>query len=406
MSTILKALRKLEEETQKGRTGAPLPGPTPEPPPRRSRLPLIALVSSAVLAAGIAGWALWLRSPAPVDTSVLVATETAGRPDAAPSVSTPAPAPPGEAPSAATPTPAPVPSLERPAAGAPPRAVAPPPRPAYGVPEPVGNAPEPPSAAASARDFAAPPPEIPNTPPSPPAATAPEPKRRLTASRPSVPKPFSENDGARNDPPPSPPPSPKRLPAAGDASSTSVRPTPQTGNPAMERPKPSPAFQAEATTSRPRSAEPPPALSLFRKPTPSPAREPVRQPSSASAPAPESEIAAFEPEPEPDTEEGPDESGMISVSEASGTTANTASAADAGIPAAHRNLPVQRAKAIGLEIQALVWSPDPDSRMAVINGAILYRGGSVGEFTLTHIGEDYVVIRKDGKLTRVDFVLQ
>lgn len=85
----------------------------------------------------------------------------------------------------------------------------------------------------------------------------------------------------------------------------------------------------------------------------------------------------------------------------SGTTAE-----DSNVAAAHRDLPVRRGKEIGLEIQALVWSPVPASRMAVINGAILHTGGSVADVTVTHIGEDYVVIRKEGELLRVDFVLQ
>jgi hypothetical protein len=44
--------------------------------------------------------------------------------------------------------------------------------------------------------------------------------------------------------------------------------------------------------------------------------------------------------------------------------------------------------------------------MAVINGTILKHGAAVGDATLTHIGEDYIVIRRDGALARVDFVMQ
>lgn len=61
---------------------------------------------------------------------------------------------------------------------------------------------------------------------------------------------------------------------------------------------------------------------------------------------------------------------------------------------------------MGLEIQALVWSPNPDSRMAVINGAILHASGSIEDMTITHIGEDYIVVRKGGEELRVDFVIQ
>ena len=61
---------------------------------------------------------------------------------------------------------------------------------------------------------------------------------------------------------------------------------------------------------------------------------------------------------------------------------------------------------MGLEIQALVWSPNPDSRMAVINGAILHAGGAIENMTVTHIGEDYIVVRKGGEELRVNFVIQ
>jgi hypothetical protein len=97
---------------------------------------------------------------------------------------------------------------------------------------------------------------------------------------------------------------------------------------------------------------------------------------------------------------------MISPAPSQSADSSGSEAQDSNVAAAHRDLPVRRAKEIGLQIQALVWSPVPASRMAVINGAILHTGGAVEDVTVTHIGEDYVVIRKDGELLRVDFVLQ
>jgi hypothetical protein len=344
VSAILKALRKLEEETRQGRSETPPPGPTPEPARRRSPLPTIALSLIAALAAGAAGWALWLRPPAPGEKTVLAARETAAPRDTAPGRSTPTipTEPPSPAPVPETsPSPIPISASDL--------------RP---EPEPI----RPPSPKTSAQAVRRDPP-----PPVPIRPAAPEGIPTGTAS------PASTN---------------ARIPATGEEE-TAPRP------PVAPRTTTVPPDASTATVSRPASSEPP-ALSLFRRPTPSETDPPAPSASNRDRGKTDDRM-------ETRGDDRDDESERLPGSDTSGHIA--ASVRDR-IPAAHRNLPVERAQALGLEIQALVWSPDPDFRMAVINGTILKHGATVGDATLTHIGEDYIVIRRDGALARVDFTVR
>ncbi|MCP4112832.1 MAG: GspB domain-containing protein [Desulfobacteraceae bacterium] len=50
-----------------------------------------------------------------------------------------------------------------------------------------------------------------------------------------------------------------------------------------------------------------------------------------------------------------------------------------------------------LTIQALVWSSDPEGRMAMINNKIIRMGGSVDGIVVTHIDGDYVIVREGDK---------
>jgi hypothetical protein len=45
-------------------------------------------------------------------------------------------------------------------------------------------------------------------------------------------------------------------------------------------------------------------------------------------------------------------------------------------------------------VQAIAWSNDPKSRLAVINGLILREGESIDNIIVMHIGKDAVVFRK------------
>jgi hypothetical protein len=56
-----------------------------------------------------------------------------------------------------------------------------------------------------------------------------------------------------------------------------------------------------------------------------------------------------------------------------------------------------------LKIQAIVWSPIADERMAVINTRIVREGGSVEGFSVVEIRSDDVIVRESGRLYRVAF---
>jgi hypothetical protein len=56
-----------------------------------------------------------------------------------------------------------------------------------------------------------------------------------------------------------------------------------------------------------------------------------------------------------------------------------------------------------LKVQAIVWSPTPQERMAVLNNQIVREGDAVDDFTVVAIGPDDVVVRKDGQMWRAIF---
>ena len=61
------------------------------------------------------------------------------------------------------------------------------------------------------------------------------------------------------------------------------------------------------------------------------------------------------------------------------------------------SIPVQQAHESGLHLQAIAWSSDPKSRIAVINGRVLREGGSVERVLVTHIGKNEVIFKKGGE---------
>ena len=61
------------------------------------------------------------------------------------------------------------------------------------------------------------------------------------------------------------------------------------------------------------------------------------------------------------------------------------------------SMPVKPAHESGLHLQAIAWSSDPNSRIAVINGQVLREGGSVERALVTHIGKNEVVFKKQGE---------
>ena len=72
----------------------------------------------------------------------------------------------------------------------------------------------------------------------------------------------------------------------------------------------------------------------------------------------------------------------------------------------HEDLPVKTPDEAGLAIQALVWSAAPEDRLVVVNGNILKEGGSIEGASVAFIGEDYIIVRKDGARWKLKFQLK
>ncbi len=60
---------------------------------------------------------------------------------------------------------------------------------------------------------------------------------------------------------------------------------------------------------------------------------------------------------------------------------------------AYDSLPEKTSGESGLEIQALVWSEEPEGRMAVINGSIVRQSGMVADAAVSVIGIDFIIFR-------------
>lgn len=72
----------------------------------------------------------------------------------------------------------------------------------------------------------------------------------------------------------------------------------------------------------------------------------------------------------------------------------------------HEDLPVKSPDEAGLSIQALVWSAAPEDRLVVVNGSILKEGGAIEGASVTFIGEDYIIVKKDGARWKLEFQLK
>ena len=62
--------------------------------------------------------------------------------------------------------------------------------------------------------------------------------------------------------------------------------------------------------------------------------------------------------------------------------------------------------ASGLTLQAIAWSDTPAERIAVINSRILREGDSIGDASITHIGENEVILREGSTLRKLVFNLR
>lgn len=69
------------------------------------------------------------------------------------------------------------------------------------------------------------------------------------------------------------------------------------------------------------------------------------------------------------------------------------------------SIPIKQTNETRLEIQAIAWSSEPESRIAVINSRIVREGGSVEGVNITNIGKDEIIFRKEGEEWRQQFRL-
>ena len=58
------------------------------------------------------------------------------------------------------------------------------------------------------------------------------------------------------------------------------------------------------------------------------------------------------------------------------------------------SIPVKRSNQTKIEVQAIAWSNDPKSRLAVINGLILRERESIDNVIVMHIGRDEIIFKK------------
>ena len=61
------------------------------------------------------------------------------------------------------------------------------------------------------------------------------------------------------------------------------------------------------------------------------------------------------------------------------------------------SMPFKRSNQTNIELQAIAWSNDPKSRLAVINGLILRERESIDNVIVMHIGKDEVIFKKGGE---------
>jgi hypothetical protein len=60
-------------------------------------------------------------------------------------------------------------------------------------------------------------------------------------------------------------------------------------------------------------------------------------------------------------------------------------------------IPVKQTGESKLELQAIAWSSDPKSRLAVVNGRVVREGESIDRVNIMHIGKDEVIFKKGGE---------
>jgi hypothetical protein len=67
------------------------------------------------------------------------------------------------------------------------------------------------------------------------------------------------------------------------------------------------------------------------------------------------------------------------------------------VPDRFASFPVKRSNQTKIDIQAIAWSNDPKSRLAVINGFVLRERESIDNAIVMHIGKDSVIFKRQGE---------
>jgi type II secretory pathway component PulC len=71
-----------------------------------------------------------------------------------------------------------------------------------------------------------------------------------------------------------------------------------------------------------------------------------------------------------------------------------------------KQIPVRVENDSILKLQAIAWSDDPQSRIAVIDGQIVREGETISGASIIHINENEVIIKENGEELRLLFKLQ
>ena len=139
-----------------------------------------------------------------------------------------------------------------------------------------------------------------------------------------------------------------------------------------------------------------PLLKKMSSPGPTPSSEPPKE-EIRVAPAPTAKMKPLPTKPKSPPEKGAPEP-ALPKRKASTLTASEKKPAPPAIK--HREslvvkqaMPPKGIDASRFKLEAIVWSNNPKSRFAVINGRIIRKGGSIEGVPVTDIGRDYVAVK-------------
>lgn len=230
------------------------------------------------------------------------------------------------------------------------------------------------------------------------------PAKATTPAKPAVPAPPITTSPKTVAAKPSPSAPPNKTVPTPSHKATSTQPeksvrkpsppaAPSTPAPAAPASKPAVALKTEAAGTTP-EIHPPPAVS-----PPKPASQPPQRKPTPATPdrSPKSAPAASATDRRPRQAPAP-------PAPATPKPVTPTPAADEA--AAYADVPVGTAETVGLQVQALVWSEDEASRLAVINGTIVKTGGDVDGNVVRFIGEDFVIIQKGPRNWKLKFQLK